>query len=38
MLMVDATYKFVDLRIPIHLLLAIDGDGLSETAALIKFG
>ena len=35
MLLVDATYKLIDLRIPVYLLLVIDGDGLSEIAALI---
>ena len=35
MLLVDATYKLIDLRIPVYLLLVIDGDGLSEMAALI---
>ena len=35
MLLVDATYKLIDLRIPVYLLLMIDGDELSEIAALI---
>ena len=35
MLLVDATYKLIDLRIPVYLLLVIDGDGLSEIVALI---
>ena len=35
MLLVDATYKLIDLRIPVYLLLVIDGDGLSEIAELI---
>ena len=33
-LLVDATYKLTDLRIPVHLLLVIDGDGLSDIVAL----
>ena len=33
-LLVDATYKLLELRLPVYLLLAIDGDGLSEIAAL----
>ena len=35
MFLVDATYKLIDLRIPVYLLLVIDGDGLNEIAALI---
>ena len=35
MLLVDATYKLIDLRISVYLLLMIDGDELSEIAALI---
>ena len=35
MLLVDATYKLIDLRILVYLLLMIDGDELSEIAALI---
>ena len=38
MLLVDATYKLIDSRIPVYLLLVINGDGLSERAALIIFG
>ena len=34
MLLFDATYKLMDLRIPVYLLFVIDGDGLSEMAAL----
>ena len=33
-LLVDATYKLLELRLPVYLLLVIDGDGLSEIAAL----
>ena len=33
-LLADATYKFLELRLPVYLLLVIDGDGLSEIAAL----
>ena len=33
-LLVDATYKLLDLRIPVYLLLAVDGKGLSEIVAL----
>ena len=32
--MVDATYKLLDLKVPIYILLAVDGDGLSEIVAL----
>ena len=36
MLLVDVTYKLIiDLRIPVYLFFVIDGDGLSEIAALI---
>ena len=35
MFLVDATYKLIDLRIPVYLLLVINGDGLNEIAALI---
>ena len=30
-LLVDATYKLLGLRLPVYLLLVIDGDGLTET-------
>ena len=33
-LLVDATYKLIDLRIPVYLLLVIDWDGLSGIVAL----
>ena len=33
-LLVDATYKLRDLRSPVYLLLAVDGNGLSEMVAL----
>ena len=33
-LLVDATYKLLELRMPIYLLIAIDGDGESEIVAL----
>ena len=33
-LLVDATYKLLDLRIPVYLLLAVDGNRLSEIVAL----
>ena len=33
-IMVDATYKLLDLRMPLYLLLAIDGDGISEIVGL----
>ena len=33
-LLADATYKFIDLRIPVYLLLVVDGDGLSEIVVL----
>ena len=33
-IMVDATYKLLDLRMPLYLLLAIDGDGISEIVRL----
>ena len=29
-ILVDATYKLLDLRMPVYLLMCIDGDGLSE--------
>ena len=29
-LLVEATYKLIDLRIPVCLLVVVDGDGLSE--------
>ena len=33
-MLVDATYKLLDLRIPVYLLLLIDGNGLSEIIGL----
>ena len=33
-LLVDATYKLLDLRMPVYLLMCIDGDGLSEIVAM----
>ena len=33
-LLVDATYKLLDLRMPVYLLMCIDGDGLSEVVAM----
>ena len=33
-ILVDATYKLLDLRMPVYLLMCIDGDGLSEIAAM----
>ena len=33
-LLVDATYKLLELRLPVYLLLVIDGDGLSKIAPL----
>ena len=38
MLLVDATYKVIDTKITVYLLLVINRDGLSERAALIIFG
>ena len=34
MILVDATYKLLDLRLPAYLLLVIDGDGFSEIVVL----
>lgn len=34
MILVDATYKLLELRMPVYLLMCIDGDGLSEIAAM----
>ena len=34
MILVDATYKLLDLRMPVYLLMCIDGDGLSEIVAM----
>ena len=34
LLLVDATYKLLDLRLPVYLLLCVDGDGLSEIAGM----
>ena len=33
-MLVDATYKLLDLKIPVYLLLVIDGNGLSEIIGL----
>ena len=33
-LLVDASYKLIDLRMPVYLLMCIDGDGLSEIVAI----
>ena len=33
-ILVDATYKLLDSRMPVYLLMCIDGDGLSEIAAM----
>jgi len=38
MIMVDATYKLLDLRMPLYLLLAIDGDWSSEIVGLFILG
>lgn len=34
MILVDATYKLLDLRMPMYLLMCIGGDGLSENVAM----
>ena len=34
LLLVDATYKLLELRMPIYLLMCVDGDGLSEIVAM----
>ena len=34
MMLVDATYKRLDLRLPVYLLLVVDGNGLSEIIRL----
>ena len=34
LLLVDATYKFLDLRLPVYLLLVINSNGLSEIEGL----
>ena len=34
MILVDATYKLLDLRLPAYLLLVIDGNGYSEIVVL----
>lgn len=33
-ILVDATYKLLELRLPVYLLVTIDGNGLSEVVAL----
>ena len=33
-LLVDATYKLLDLRLPVFLLMCVNGDGLSEIAGM----
>lgn len=38
MLLVDATYKLLNLRLPVYLLVNIDGDGQSEIVALFILG
>ena len=35
MILVDATYKMLELRMPVYLLMCIDGDGLSEIVMFI---
>ena len=37
MIVVDATYKLLDLRMQVYLLMCIDGDGLSEIVAIFLF-
>lgn len=34
LVLVDATYKLLELRMPLYLLLVVDGDGLSEVVAM----
>jgi zinc finger SWIM domain-containing protein 3 len=34
LLFVDAMYKLLDLRLPVYLLLCVDGDGLSEIVGM----
>ena len=34
MKLVDATYKLLDLRLPVYLILVIDRDGFSEIVGL----
>ena len=34
LLLVDATYKLLELRIPVYLLLCVDGEGLSEIVGM----
>ena len=36
-LLVDAAYKLLELRMPIYLLISIDGDGQSEILVLFIF-
>ena len=38
MILVDAIYKLLDLRMPVYLLMCIDGDGLSEIVAMFSLG
>ena len=33
-MLVDATYKLLDLRMPVYLLLVVDGNGSSEIIGL----
>ena len=33
-MLVDVTYKLLDLRMPVYLLLVVDGNGLSEIIGL----
>jgi hypothetical protein len=37
MILVDATYKLLELRMPVYLLMCIDGDGLSEIGCDVYF-
>ena len=34
-LLVDATYKLLDLRMPLYVLMTVDGDGLSDIVGLL---
>ncbi|XP_028413631.1 uncharacterized protein LOC114536483 isoform X1 [Dendronephthya gigantea] len=35
LLLVDATYKLLDLRMPLYVLMVVDGNGLSDIVALL---
>ena len=37
-LFVDSMYKLIDLRISMHWLLTVDGDGLNEIVTLFILG